>query len=212
MYKIYSSILAILMFTLGFSQTYPPLVVNPSTITTGTNTTVVFSGGPININTGTCIEIYIQQGTTIIYQSASNVYYQASNVIVTSFYIASNTLTGAYNIVIYDWCNNTILQTYISKMSVAVSSIAEKIKDFFDFSIFPNPVAQGETLNILPHYSLSNKANSITLYDNMGKQIMQVENITKDYTVPTDKLAKGSYYIRLVNKEGSGYTKKIEVK
>ena len=110
--KILSIISCLLFIKISFCQ----VTITPSAIKSGTETVVSFSGGPINISNGTCIEVYLKSGTTTILQTASAVYYQASNTLVASFYVASNTISGLYDVIFYDFCNNK----FLNKKSITI--------------------------------------------------------------------------------------------
>ena len=203
--KILSIISCLLFIKISFCQ----VTITPSTIKSGTETVVSFSGGPINISNGTCIEVYLKSGTTTILQTASAVYYQASNTLVASFYVASNTISGLYDVIFYDFCNNTIIATYTKKMSVSVSSILNVISSFF--SISPNPVEKGQVLDILTS-DIESKSNSLSIYDINGKLVYTKAIITEKETIPTQTFNAGIYFVQIVNEKGHKISKKIEVK
>lgn len=191
------------------TNTYAQITITPASIRTGTETTVTFSGSPINITNGTCIEVRFKSGTQVIYQTASAIYYQASNTLVASFYLASNTLTGLYDVIFYDFCNNKVIATYTKKMSVSVSSIIESIRSFF--TIFPNPVQRGEDLNIL-YEEVITTPNTLSVYDLSGKMIYNQPFKNQSETISTDNLSPGIYFIQIINENGNKLSKKIEVK
>jgi hypothetical protein len=199
----------ITLLALSFSfNSFAQVTIKPSSMRTGTETTVTFSGSPINITNGTCIEVRFQSGTRVIYQTASAIYYQASNTLVASFYLASNTFTGLYDVILYDYCNNKVIATYTKKMSVSVSSIIESIRSFFN--IFPNPVRRGEELNIL-NEEIITKPNTLSVYDLSGKMICTQPLKKQNETISTDNLSPGIYFIQIVNENGNKLSKKIEV-
>lgn len=190
-------------------NSYAQVIITPSSIRTGTETTVTFSGAPISMANGTCIEVIFKSGTQIIYQTASAIYYQASNTLVANFYLASNTLTGAYDVILYDFCNNKIIASYSKKMSVSISSIVENIRSIF--SIFPNPVRRGEDLNIL-NQEVITTPNTLSVYDLSGKLIYSQPLKNQTEFVSTDNLSSGIYFIQIINEYGNKLSKKIEVK
>ena len=183
--------------------------IKPSSISTGTETTVTFSGSPISMTNGTCIEVRFKSGTQVIYQTASAIYYQASNTLVASFYLASNTLTGLYDVILFDFCNNKTIATYAKKMSISISSIIKSIRTFF--SIFPNPVQRGEDINILNEEVIA-KLNTLSVYDLSGKLIYSKPVVKQNETISTDNISPGIYFIQIINENGNKLSKKIEVK
>ena len=193
------------------AQTYPALTSTPSKILTGTTTNVVFSGGPVNVTNGTCLEVYLQQGTRII-QATFIVYDQASNVLYTIFDLASSTLTGAWDIVFVNWCLGGVqLAKYPAKMAVAKASIQAFVKEYFNFEIFPNPIEAGQDLKILSE-TIAKSKNSISIFDLTGKMVLYKENIKSISTLKTDALKSGVYFVQSVDEQGNTLTKKLEVK
>lgn len=186
------------------------LNVSPSTINTGSNTMVVFSGSPITISNGSCIEVILTSTGTQIFSNGYAYYSQASNVVITWFDIASNTIVGAYNVVLRNWCTGATIGTYASKLTIAKAAISNLIKELFNFEIFPNPIQSGQNLHVWST-QLHGKPNSLTIYDMSGKTVFHRDNVQKEDVVPTDILQKGIYYIHAVNAKGESYSKKLEV-
>jgi hypothetical protein len=187
------------------------LNVVPDTMNRGKLNTIIFSGSAINFSTNPCIKVILTQGSNVIYQASSNLYYSASNVLVTSFYIASNAFVGNYTIQFIDTCIGMTVSSFPGKMRVKFASYIREISDLIEFYIFPNPVVKGEDFEILSESNIISK-NTLNIYSMDGRLIFNEKNVKNATKINTEFLNSGIYFVEFSNEKGVKSTKRIEVK
>ena len=95
------------------------------------------------------------------------------------------------------------LNIYRAKLELAggriIYSQPETVYSFSgnSFIIFPNPVAQGQPLEILTNSKIISDITLI-VYDSYGRKIIQKTLNNFQEKLPTDKLPKGLYFFRLI--------------
>jgi hypothetical protein len=95
-------------------------------------------------------------------------------------------------------------------MSLVKSAVSQVFQNIFDFEVFPNPIKNGDKLNILFH-SKSQIPNSFNIYDNNGKVVYQNSSSNSINEVNLDGLTKGVYYIQTINAKGESLAKRIVI-
>jgi hypothetical protein len=96
------------------------------------------------------------------------------------------------------------LNIYRAKLELAggniIYSAPETVYSFSgnSFIIFPNPVAQGQSLEILTNSNLISNNITLLVYDSYGRKIFQKTLNNFQEKLPTDKLPKGLYFFRFM--------------
>lgn len=78
--------------------------------------------------------------------------------------------------------------------------------DNFTLEVFPNPVST--TLNIVADKNLQSE-NKLFIYDALGKQVFENENISTNQAIDVSNLANGNYLIKLISGNNT-VTKRFE--
>lgn len=98
--------------------------------------------------------------------------------------------------------NATFLFDDIEIISNILSSGADKSLNFDDVSVYPNPTKDIITIN-----SKNKSMKSITLYNILGKQILEVQPNSLRTTIDTSDFANGFYIAKITTKSGIGSIK-----
>jgi hypothetical protein len=98
--------------------------------------------------------------------------------------------------------NATFLFDDIEIISNILSSGADKSLNFDDVSVYPNPTKDIITIN-----SKNKSMKSITLYNILGKQILEVQPNSLSTTIDTSDFANGFYIAKITTKSGIGSIK-----
>lgn len=216
MKKIILTLGITLQLFLGNAQ----VTISPDTLKIGTTNQVIFSGSGINFSQGTCIYVFLVQGTEVIYQNASSTYQAGSNILSASFTIASSMAQGLWDIYIVDICSgswtgnvltspSSVVTTFLKKMTIRTSSAIQSIMSYFDFVVFPNPVKDQQITVKSTQPTLMK--NIVNIRDLQGKSILTTEYRGEESTINTSKLSAGIYFVEIFNELGQKRTKKILV-
>lgn len=211
------SIFIILMTFIGVISR-AQVTVTPDTIKIGQTNNVVFSGSGINFSQGTCIYVFLVQGTSIISQNASSTYQAGSNILSASFTVASNIANGLWDVYIVDICSgswtgnplissSSVIASYMKKMTLKSTSLIQSIVSFFDFEIFPNPVVN-QSFKI-KSTTTSIYKNYVNIRDLSGKNVKSFSYKGEETEISTSNLSNGIYFVEIFDETGNKTTKKI---
>lgn len=199
-------------------------------LTAGTNKTSLCPGNPINIGTATCLTLCKAGCTYSLSWSPSGGTNCTATVspTTTTTYTLTATLSGnccpfgasgSCNIPPGSTCANGIQKT--STMTVTVNSSGcrivspllgvEENSNFLTISpnpnsgIFKTTISQGGWSMI----NLEKSVPLIAVYDNTGKLVLDKEVLTIESEIDITSLAKGIYFIRIIDGENILAVKKV---
>ena len=113
-----------------------------------------------------------------------------------------STITISRNFLEHFTCGIPLNCNYTATPMVGIDDISAEA----DFNIYPNPTYNNATIDLS---AFNGKAVAITLYDALGRQVKNVENIKSyQYTLTRDNLVNGIYFMN-ITVEGRQYSKKI---
>jgi len=207
--------LLVLVLFISFNISWAQLTVSPPNIDKGAYNTVVFSGSSINFSQGTCVYVYLQQGTNLILQNGTSTYSAFTNFLSATFFVASDLTSGSYDIVFVDICQGTstmgtVIKTIKNAIQVRSSSIVRAINDLFDFELFPNPVVENQVT--IKQKGTFMPKNLCQIRDLTGKIVYSDVLQNSDQKISTESIAAGIYFVELFNENGQKSSKKIIIK
>ena len=207
--------LLLFLLILNVNVKAQPLSVNPNILFKNASNTVIFSGGVINITTGTQLNVGIGQGTTIFITGSKTSYNSLTNQLISTFEINSSALSGVFDIIFYYFSGlniGSIANIYSKSINIDGNplGIKELTRELFQFDFFPNPIEQGQEINFLQKDYITGQ-NRVSILNQSGKEVYHKENDTSIDNIQTNFLNKGVYFIHYQDKNSISTTKKLVV-
>ena len=118
---------------------------------------------------------------------------------------------GGESVVLYDTASNVIYSSpgnYGFGATVSFSTegfLGVENDEFAHLAVFPNPASNVVTIK-------NAETATVTIFDILGKNVMQVSNISNNQEIPVSKLATGTYFVKVEKNKQSTVQKLIVVR
>jgi beta-glucanase (GH16 family) len=105
-----------------------------------------------------------------------------------------------------NFVSDTLFIDYVRVYEWGFPNSTESLEKEIEASLFPNPLLQGQSLNI--HLKNSRK-HSITIYNTLGVPMYHKHNLSKQHSISSSQLVAGVYYAIIQDEQQNFIRKKL---